>query len=92
MHKRYAYLIRSSQQMPDVKFVEITSLLPLIKFLALLQHAGSDHLSQQQVLVNNVPITKSLHQIRLVANSKLAMFLLDNSSQEMLFASHVQLI
>ena len=89
---RYVGPISMWQQTLLVSHVETIRLQHLALEAVLIQCVGSDNLSQQQALVNYVPITKSLHQIRLVANSKLVMFQLDNSSQPMLFARHVQLI
>jgi len=80
------------QQMLLVSHVETIRLQHLVLEAVLIQHAPSDNLSQQQVLVNYVPITKSLHKIKLAANSRLVMFLLCNSSPPTLSARHVQLI
>ena len=51
-----------------VLHVETIRLQHLALEAVLIQCVGSDNLSQQQVLVNIVPITKSMHQIILVAN------------------------
>ena len=83
--------MRSAQLMEDVTFVEITSLLPLIKFLALLQYVVSDNISQQQGLANCAPITQSLHKINLAVNFKLVIFLKGNSSPPKASARHVRL-
>jgi len=72
-------------------FVEIIRLLHQIIYHVLILCVGSDNLSQQQVLVNYVPITKSFHQIDWVVNSKHAMSQLDPSLQLMLNVRHVQL-
>jgi len=59
---RYVGPISMWQQTLLVSHVETIRLQHLVKEAVLIQRVvGSDNLSQQQVLVNNVPIIKSLH-------------------------------